>query len=234
MKLVKCCSFLFSLLMLNSATLVAQSGDSLKVTYVSGQYPQCPDTALTTSFYQGITVSIKNLRVATAFTGNLQINFKTANDSLATDSLSLNSGQVFTIPANDSINLTLVSSYVFSTSVYRLGSSVVVVWPVTNIVGLKVDSTYLCLNLATPNSINDNFNVEIGHISNPVKEQIQFSLPFLKWVERVRIYDATGRNVFAGKILDNAIPVSFLKRGVYFLEVEGRNNQFFRKQFLKE
>ena len=235
MKQVKRLLLIFSLFFCVGIPCWSQNADSLSVEFLSAQYPQCPDTAFLNSSYQGISVVVRNHDSTSVFNGQLQINFKTSNDTLSTDSVPINNGTAITIAPNDSGIFFFPSSYVFTSNVYRLGSSVVVVWPVSTSSTLKViDSLFVCLNLQLTNNLHDPYLYNESVYPNPAFNILNLNPSIEKITESVRIYDATGRMVYDEKMQGSTIPVEFLNPGMYILEIVAKNSQRFRKQFLKE
>lgn len=213
-----------------------QSNDSLGVIFVSADYPQCPDTAFLNQQSGNISVTIQNFDTA-AFSGQLYVKFDASDSTLQLqrDSFFVNGGALVTILGGGTGIFSVSGSINFDTAHYRLGSNVVVVWPVVVNGNSKYNPYLTCVTVFGTLGLTD-FYLQSSLTLSPtlVNNEIRLSVQIQKIAEDVRIYDTTGRIVYNEKMKDSTIPVEFLNPGMYILEIVTRNNQRLRKQFLKE
>lgn len=231
MKRVQIIVLFFSLLFCGTAS--AQI-DSLGVIAISPQYPQCPDSAFMQQPYFNIQVSIKNYNANSTFTGGLML--KLQSDTLPEDSIVLNAGTVYTIQPNGSINITIQNPYFFNVASYKLGSNVVVVWPVSTQGGTVVKyNPYLACVLFLPFvGINEYDRDKLSVMPNPSNKFIDLNIPSNIGLKKVRIFNPTGEEVRNYSVdLSHRITVEQLASGIYFLEVITTDDHVYNTKFIK-
>lgn len=89
------------------------------------------------------------------------------------------------------------------------------------------------LNLYNSTLSNNNFdnNTKINIYPNPVNEILNLSN--IETIEKLTIYDVTGKNVLEIKDISNhQIDVSSLEKGVYFIDIKTQNGSF-KEKFVK-
>ncbi len=226
---------LFILFLLLTSQKVTAQNDTLGVILISPDYPQCPDTAFGFQPYFNIQVTIENYNGNAAFTGSLYIRFQ--SDSLPPDSILLNGGSVYTIPPNSNFTVAIQAPYVFNSNNYKLGSNVVVVWPVsTQGAGvIKYNPYYTCVLFVPFLGIDENEN-ELFEISpNPVTDILRFKYPDEFRVKDVRIFDLAGRQMAFSMDSDlRSVTVNTLNSGSYILELTTNSGNKIYRKFIKQ
>ncbi len=208
--------------------------DSLGVIAISPQYPQCPDSAFIQQPYFNIQVTIKNYNANSTFSGGLML--KLQSDSLPEDSIILNSGTVYTIQPNSSVNILIQSPYFFNSINYKVGSNVVVVWPVSTQGGTVVKyNPYLACVLFLPFvGMNEYDRGYLDVIPNPSNKYIDLNIPSDIGLKKVRILKPTGEEVRNYSVdLSKRITVEKLSAGIYFLEVVTSDDHVYNTKFIK-
>jgi hypothetical protein len=126
-----------------------------------------------------------------------------------------------------------VSNFMFDTTAgagFKTGGNVVVVWPVceSGISVFVTDSFYLNVFIEGSMGIDEhsivNRKLEIFPIPADEKLFVKNPQPE-KSIEYVRIIDILGMERYSSKTLSSCINTSFLKEGVYFIEVKNKNEQ---------
>ena len=184
--------------------------------------------------YFNIQVSIKNYNANSTFTGGLML--KLQSDTLPEDSIVLNAGTVYTIQPNGSINITIQNPYFFNVASYKLGSNVVVVWPVSTQGGTVVKyNPYLACVLFLPFvGINEYDRDKLSVMPNPSNKFIDLNIPSNIGLKKVRIFNPTGEEVRNYSVdLSNRITVEQLASGIYFLEVITTDDHVYNTKFIK-
>lgn len=69
---------------------------------------------------------------------------------------------------------------------------------------------------------------------NPAKDFLYVTLSGNVQLQRIRVFDATGRLVSQPKNTTGKIDIAILKPGMYNLEIENTSGEFFRKSFIKQ
>lgn len=204
---------------------------SLSITNITG-FPIVPDSAFEGTLYNP-QYRVKNL-------GNTVITNDTIFIELRNDSATVIQSVIASIPIqsllpNDSIDVT--SNYSFLSSNYRTGSNIVVVWPRLSNTGIVTTLDSVIFNvffvpLASTNQINQP-SEEFSFFPNPVSNEIFIISKNESFIERVRILNEIGQEVFCMKRFSKHLNVTFLPKGFYFLEIKARHGVYSRKKFIK-
>lgn len=101
-----------------------------------------------------------------------------------------------------------ISDYYFTTSTHL---------PVTAVFQFEV--------LATPDFEQNTWSV----YPNPVKNELNISAIGMIQDNRAVVYDLTGRQVFSGELVGDAINVNALPSGIYILKLDGRSAKFVKE-----
>ena len=218
----------------------AQSGGSLKINYLSPDYPQIinGDSALEGTPYSNISLQIINLDTG-LFSGNLYIELQgdTGTGVYVIDSVPLSTNPV-TIPGSDSTTVSFDSTYYFIMPRYKTGSNIVVVWPrltggaLGNSDSLQTEVYFV----PSTSGINDLFEAtNLFYLyPNPSNDFIGIIIKNEKDIERVRFYDLRGRLLReVVHLSQNKLDVRDLSNGCYFLELILNNRQKMVGRFMK-
>lgn len=218
------------------ATGASAQSDSLGVVAISADYPQCPDTAYSNQAYLNIQFTIHNYDSINAFTGTLFI-YLQSDTVFPPDSISLNAGAAFTILPNSDLTVAVQSAYSFSPVNYKLGSNVIVVWPVggQGTGTIKYNPYYTCVYFQVSSGINDEQESAISITPNPAQEFLEINTPSNNYVKDVRILDAAGRLVMDKKSdVSSIIPIEKLNKGVYILQLQLMDDKLIYRRFVKQ
>lgn len=187
-----------------------------------------PDTALCCTQQYNFTIDVRNFS-SVQFGGVLNIMYRTDQMNASDSGGVFNANGLFdTISAFGSTTIT-VSNFSFdSLAGFRTGGNVVVVWPVCSS-GISVfvtDTFYASVFVENGQGINEpkaTIN-KINIYPIPANEKIFIQNQLTeKSIEYVRIIDIIGTEVFNAKTLPSFINTSFLRDGVYFIEIKNKN-----------
>lgn len=226
--------FLIIGLLLLIARASAQN-DTLGVVAISSDYPQCPDTAFSQHPYPNIQFTIHNYDSVNAFTGSLFIYFK--SDSIyPPDSVALNAGSVFTILPDSDLTVAVQAPYFFDPVNYKLGSNVIVVWPVagpgTPTVKHKPYMTCVFFQLASgiENPQEEKFSVT----PNPAGDYLEIKSVSKNSVKDVRIFDSAGKLVLdLTNIKEDRLSLKDVGKGFYLMQIHLKNDKPIYHRFIK-
>jgi hypothetical protein len=119
-----------------------------------------------------------------------------------------------TINAGDSILLQLTSDYIISTTGYRYGINVIVIWPIASGAS-TVDSLEFPVFITDPNGINElDAALFIRSYPNPSLGNVYFESRNAIKIETIMIYDISGRLVLSNSD-QNTISLETLPSGLY-------------------
>lgn len=217
------------------ANASAQS-DSLGVVAISPDYPQCPDTAFGNQPYLNIQVTIHNYNPNNAFTGIIYVCFK-SDTIYPADSIILNAGATFTILANSNLTVSTQVPYFFSSANYKLGSNVIVVWPVAGpgTAPIKYNPFYTCVNFQLSSGINNVNDNKLSITPNPAQEYLEIITPPENSVKDVRIFDAAGRQVlWKTDVRNRRVSIQQLSKGIYVMQMRMQNDKVIYHRFVKQ
>ena len=127
-------------------------------------------------------------------------------------------------------------NYFFNSTNYKLGSNVVVVWPVSTQGGTVVKyNPYLACVLFLPFvGMNEYDRGYLDVIPNPSNKYIDLNLPTDIGLKKVRILKPTGEEVRNYSVdLLKRITVEQLSAGIYFLEVVTSDDHVYNTKFIK-
>ncbi len=218
------------------ATGASAQSDSLGVVAISADYPQCPDTAYGNQPYMNIQVTIHNYNPINAFTGTLFI-FLQTDTVFPPDSISLNAGSAFTILPNSDLTVAYQSAYFFNPANYKLGSNVIVVWPVggPGTGTFSYNPYYTCVFFQMSSGINEETENAISITPNPANDYLEIKTPSNNYVKDVRILDATGRLMMdKNGDVGTIIPIEKLNKGVYLLQLQLMDDKLIYRRFVKQ
>ena len=94
---------------------------------------------------------------------------------------------------------------------------------------VQIDNVKYDTNLSVnDNAFNNNFKFAVSADNN--------SLRFVsnEQLSNAKIYSSTGQLATQGKITNNALDITRLKTGVYFIVVENTNGQSVKSKFIKK
>ena len=157
----------------------------------------------------------------------------TGYDSVVVLDLTINISPVVTIAQNGTVlNVTSGASYLWSTGeVTQNITPTVTGWHwciVTDANGCESEQTfYEVLHLST--SVNDMLAEQIAIYPNPTKGFLVIDTDYL--IEKVRIFNVHG-SVIESHLKENAIDVSNVSNGIYFVEIH-TDKGLVRKKFIK-
>jgi hypothetical protein len=127
--------------------------------------------------------------------------------------------------------------YNFTSSTYRLGNNIVVVWSrLDNDTSSTYDSLQLDPIYFIPLSSLSLVNIQnkaIFFFPNPVIEGITLIREGKKPIDYVRILNDLGQEILFRKTFEDHLDIHFLSEGFYFIEIKERNGTILRKKFLK-
>lgn len=188
-----------------------------------------PDTAICCTPQYNFTFNVKN-NSSIAFNGVLNIRYRTNQMNMAdtTGYAFTGNGVQDSISAFGTTTFTVAGFSFDSTAGFKMGGNVVVVWPVCES-GFSVfvtDSFHINVFIESGAGIDElhlvNRKLEIFPI--PANEKIFVRNPMPeKSIEYVRIIDILGVERYSSKTLSSYINTSFLRQGVYFIEVKNKN-----------
>lgn len=229
MKLHPICTALF--LFISLLVYAPSQGQGVNTLRVSAM-PLFPDLPQDTAFEgQSYTFQLEVINNSNIFINN-SVSFDMKVDS---GTVTFLTNPQTTIPPGDTTYLT-VTPFNFQPPLFKAGNNIVVVWPVVNGMTVPIDSFFTNVFFVPLNSVGDgelDDKMFVLH-PNPVNDQLQLDVSDPSLVEYVRIYASTGQQVVHLSFLKSGfIDVSFLSRGIYFIEVN-LNGKMIRRKFLKQ
>lgn len=221
---IHCIKILVACIFLHSQIVYSQSGDSLRVQSLSPIFPQISfgDSAFESQPYDSITVTVLNL-ATTLFSGNLKFELEIdTGGGVNADSLIVTT-QPVTILAGDS-QVVSVNQYFFSSTRYKAGNNVVVVWPRLTTGQLNYSDSLVTQVFFVPDSSSgvDDLEPDFQYslFPNPSSDFIYLNDKGKKDIEGVRFYDMEGRLIKEFKSTNNnRFNISGFERGCYFMEI---------------
>lgn len=213
----------------------AQNLPTLKVTQISANgVSNFPDTIYQGQFYT-LSITVANLSNNITYVNDSNKIFSVfmqADSTLIPFSI-YNDTALFTIAPGGIITFVAIDS--FSTPQLKLGNNVVVVWPsVSSSTGssINTDSTYFATYFVGISGIENVSNTNTLIYPNPFSE----SITILKENDtrmQLFIFDETGRLVYQNPVDKKSYDLSFLKQGLYFVELRKANTVVAHKKLVK-
>jgi type IX secretion system substrate protein len=135
---------------------------------------------------------------------------------------------------NDTVGISYNEIYNVANG-YKTGGNIIVVWPVASF-GVTVDTLrkyVTIINAISVNEINKLYN-NFSVYPNPSKNYIHINqYDKIKVVKRVRIFDVHGRMVYEDEF-KSKIDISTLSKGIYFLQLEMKNEEELYFKLIKQ
>jgi hypothetical protein len=225
--------FLISIVVL-SFTAKAQNLPTLKVVGAINTPSIFPDTIYGNQLYT-ISLAIQNVSTnnltyvnspAVPFTIKALSDSTFGNFELYSDSSS------FTIAPGDTLIVTVIDT--LPSGAFKLGNNVVVVWPSKSggFLDFISDSTVTTTYYAGTSSIREYRNQKLLMYPNPFNQSISIDFAFEQRLQ-FYVYDLSGRMLFQQPLLDNTLDLSFLKEGIYFMELRKQGLIISRNKMIK-
>jgi len=130
-----------------------------------------------------------------------------------------------------------INFYNFSSSTYRLGNNIVVVWPrlgndtSSTLDSMQLDTIYF-KPLTSLTMVSTHYD-PILFFPNPVTDEITLIREGKKPIDYVRILNDLGQEILFRRTFEDHLDIRFLSEGFYFIEIKERNGTVSRKKFLK-
>jgi len=223
----------FSLFLLILASVLlhspAHAQARLKIIAIDS-FPQFPgDTAYEGMFYHNIKIKVTNVGSSNFF-GYIDVYlYSQSVGSSAFDTLRDNPTNIF-LHVGDTATLGGNPNYAFRTIHYAAGDNIVVVWPFSGTVNFDTYDTRIYFSPLV--GIEELTQASVKSYPNPVSEILRLNYTNENNVEQVRIYDLVGREIFNTRKAIHAIDVSRYNRGLYFLEITGKDGSHSAKKIL--
>lgn len=225
--------FLFTIVVL-SFSVKAQNLPTLKVLSSVNNIPIFPDTIYGNAVYT-IYISIQNVSTNNLTYVNspaIPFSVKALADSsfgsftLYTDSTS------FTLAPNDTFVVQVIDT--FPSGAFKLGNNVVVVWPSKSggLLDFIADSTVTSTYYAGTSSIREYRNQKLLIYPNPFNQSVKIDFNFEQRID-FYVYDLSGRMLYQQPLEDNNLDLSFLKEGIYFMELRKQGLVLSRNKMIK-
>ena len=220
---------LFSLVLVAVSLILSQKDSygtsNLKIV----QLVNFPDSAVIGPIYNNIHVWITN--TGTPFYGDIHVFIHNqTTDSI--DVLRDDPGHPnIWVDTGDTVSVSTNPFFSFRPIYYAAGDNIIVVWPFA---GLSVDfETYHTQIFLTDNvGIEDQDKSTISVYPNPVSRTLNINYGNKNTVERVRIYDLFGREIFSANEAVNNIDLSGFREGIYIIEMSEKNGNRIIKKIL--
>jgi hypothetical protein len=215
---------LFSLLL----SYKQSSGDAhLKIT----RLVNFPDTAVMNQPYGNIHIWVKNTGNSLFF-GDVHIYCLSQSVGVIDTLRDGPYPNVFLDPG-DSTSLSVNPQFSFRPAFYAAGDNIIVVWPfAAQVSNVTYESYDTVVYLVDPTGIEEVNKSSITVYPTPGSRSISINYGNKNDVERVRIYDLFGREVYAVKTAVESIDISGFRQGIYFIELTGRNGNRIIKKIL--
>lgn len=194
-----------------------------------------PDTA-----YEGVSYPVqfvlKNVGPA-AFQGPFQVILQA--DS-GTEIFYFNQSPNFILLPNDTMILSPGNGalgYYFSSSVYKTGNDVVVVWPYSTQMSVGIDTLYTAVYFIPTGTVSNGQELIKSGLSifpNPFNDVIYLKPADGTMVESVRITDLFGREIYRNENATDLINLPEMQSGLYILELETADNRKVVLKILKQ
>ena len=196
-----------------------------------------PATVQIGKIYQ-FKITIRN-KGNQSWTGKPVVLYKTDMDSSQTPPSYFyfnTSGNSITMHPGDTV---VLNSYFKPESTHwRVGKNIVVIWPAAMIGYPPVasDSTHIEITGLSGVGIDEKSNESLVRIfPNPAIDQLNLIVNGKQnELERVRILNLLGEELFLSETLVSSISLDKLKSGIYFLEVKLRNRSTLVYRFVKQ
>lgn len=225
--------FLLTIVVL-TFTAKAQNLPTLKVKSAVNNIPIFPDTiygnTVYTIYISVENVSTNNLTYVNSPTSPFSV--KALADStfgsftLYTDSIG------FTLAPNDTFVVQVTDT--FPSGAFKLGNNVVVVWPSKSggLLDFIADTTFTSTYYAGTSSIKEYRNQKLLIYPNPFNESVKIDFSFEQRID-FYVYDLSGRMLYQQPLEDNTLDLSFLKSGMYFMELRKQGLILSRNKMIK-
>jgi hypothetical protein len=191
-----------------------------------------PDTAIAGQVYYP-TAIVSNTG-PTPYQGTIQVAFQTQNPGGFVGLLYFNSNPIF-LGSNDTLLLTPPNGITFDSLYFRPGNNVVVVWPIASALA-DIDTFNTSVFVLTTNSLTELEKESILLAPVPAREYLHLQSRQNNPIERVRIFDVSGREISLSSTSSSTDTRDFflgnLPAGTYLIEVRFYNGTIARNRFL--
>jgi hypothetical protein len=191
-----------------------------------------PDTAISGQAY--FPTAIVSNTGPTPYQGTIQVAFQTQNTSGFVGLLYFNSNPIF-LPPNDTAWLTPQNGLTFDSLFFRPGNNVVVVWPIASALA-DIDTFNTSVFVVTTNSLTELEKESILLAPVPAREYLHLKIKQNNPIERVRIFDVSGREIILSSTSESNDTRDFflgnLPAGTYLIEVRFLNGTIARNRFI--
>ncbi|MEO8148788.1 MAG: T9SS type A sorting domain-containing protein [Bacteroidia bacterium] len=217
-----------------SLTVKAQGPPTLKVTTITvNGIANFPDTIYGGVFYSYI-ITIRNLDSTITYVSDsteaFTINMRTDSSLIGAFTIYSDSAQIVILPGD---SFSLQYSDTFPSGGFKIGNNVVVVWPSINTLlpSLIADSSYFTIYFPGILGIPDFDKLNLLVYPNPFIDLLSFSNTYDN--HQLYIYDEAGRLVYQNPFDKKSYDLSFLKQGLYLVELRKSNIVVARRKMIK-
>jgi hypothetical protein len=221
---------LFSIVIVATLWILAQQHafgfSTLKVV----QLINYPDTAVFNQQYPNIFIKVVNFG-PNNFYGDIHVLCRSASvgitDTLRDDPFQTN----ILIFAGDTATIQANPQYAFRPNHFAAGDNIIVVWPFAGMT-VDFDTSHVLVFLTNPVGIEAPEKASMAVFPDPVSRTLTIHYSDKNAIERVRIYDLFGREVFSVDEAVSTIDLTGIKAGIYIVEMSDRNGNRIIKKIL--
>ncbi len=123
-------------------------------------------------------------------------------------------------------------TFFFRPTLYAAGDNIIVVWPFAAASNFSFETYQTGVFLYDAVGISEVKKMDMSVYLNPVSRTLTINYDDKNAVERVRIYDLFGREVFVADEAVSTIDLTGFKGGVYIIEMNDRNGNRIIKKIL--
>jgi hypothetical protein len=138
----------------------------------------------------------------------------------------------FVLTPGDSVVFTTVVA--FPPGAFKLGNNVVVVWPskINGAIDFIADTTINQTYYVGVSGVKENTKPNLIIYPNPFEQTVTLEYDFDEQIQ-FTIYDLAGRMILQNPLHENTLDLSFLKEGIYFMELRNQNKIISRSKMIK-
>jgi hypothetical protein len=220
-------------LMLVAVLWMLSNGDSFGNSHLKiVQLINFPDTAGMDTVCHNIHIVVTNTGTD-FFSGDIHVYLKSQSIGI-TDTLRDGPFPIVLLApfASDTVTLQANSQFSFRPALYAAGDNIIVVWPSAMSPGFTFETYQTNVFLISSVGIDEPEKVAISTYPNPVSKTLSINYGDNNAVERVRIYDLFGRDVFIVNEAITKIDLTGIKEGIYILEMDEKNGTRIIKKIL--
>ncbi len=192
-----------------------------------------PDTAIMGVPYSNIHVWVTNTG-SDFFFGDIHVYCKSQSIGIV-DTLRDGPLPNYALDANgvDTISLPInPPQFFFRSTLYAAGDNIIVVWPFAISSNFSFETYHTQVYLYDVVGIDEVNRSSISIYPSPVSKTLNIDYMNKNAVERVRIYDLFGREVYGVNEAVDAIDLSGFKEGIYILEMSEKDGNRIIKKIL--